>query len=150
MKIPGGKGSWIGLVLFLSRPQVSPPSNLRELGKLVMGVLIHRSGNMEDGSNWTLLGCRRWWNLTYHPDLQWCHIVCVIVVWNKYRRYLYHGWNILYRIVKTMSWSPVWSFALAQMVSLVWGLVGPGLGLALLMHGVPRSTRTIGQIAFLW
>ena len=39
MQVPGGKGSWMGLVLFLSRPQVRPPSKRREFGKLVMGSL---------------------------------------------------------------------------------------------------------------
>ena len=38
-RVPGGKGSWIGSLLFLSRPQVRPPPNQRELGKLVMGSL---------------------------------------------------------------------------------------------------------------
>ena len=38
-RVTGGKGSWIGSVLFTSRPQVRPPSKQRELGKLVMGSL---------------------------------------------------------------------------------------------------------------
>ena len=38
-RVHGGKGSLMGSVLFLSRPQVRPPSNLIELGKLVMGIL---------------------------------------------------------------------------------------------------------------
>ena len=37
--VPGGKGSWIGSVLFLGRPQVRPPSKRRELGKLVIRSL---------------------------------------------------------------------------------------------------------------
>ena len=38
-RVPGGKGSWIVLILFIIRPHVSPPSKRRELGKLVIGSL---------------------------------------------------------------------------------------------------------------
>ena len=38
-RVPGGKGSLMGLVLFISRPQVRPPSKRRVFVKLVMGSI---------------------------------------------------------------------------------------------------------------
>ena len=36
-RVPGGKGSDTGSILFWRRPHVRPPSNLKEEGKLVIG-----------------------------------------------------------------------------------------------------------------
>ena len=147
--VPSGKGSWMRLVLSLSRLQVRPPSSGRNLGNRWWKVLIHRVGKLEIGSNWKLLDCRRWWSWTYHPYLLWCHLVYVLLIWSNSWRCLCHGWSILYRIIQTMSWSQVWSCGRVKMAWRVSGLIGQGLSLASLLHVVPQSTKILVLLASL-
>ena len=49
--VPGGKGSGAGSVLFLRRPQVSPPVYVTDLGKLVTGRQPSSRQKMEAGNN---------------------------------------------------------------------------------------------------
>ena len=44
-RVPGGNGSVMGLLLLRKGPQVSPPSNLIELGEFVMGRWPSSSSN---------------------------------------------------------------------------------------------------------
>ena len=39
VRLPGGKGSWMGYVLFWSKPQIKPPSKRKGFGRLVIGSI---------------------------------------------------------------------------------------------------------------
>ena len=131
-QLPGGKGSWMVLILFLIIFQLRAPSKRRKFVNWRWEVLIRRVGNMESGSNWGLLDCKIWWSWNYHPYLLWWHIVYLLAIWNYSWRCLCHGWII-----------PV------QMAWWVSGLIVQGLGLASFLQGIPLSTKVLVLLASL-